>query len=292
VTLLRSVPMRARRLAALALSTALLSDAGAASGQPRRTKRETPEELAEKKACVEAHTTGQSLAREGKLGDARKQFITCGREACPGAIRKDCADWLAEATESQPSIVVEARDEQGKQTTDVKVYVDDVLVADALDGRAIEVDPGTHSFRYVSKKGSALDERVVILEGQKNRKLAAVFPRAPAPPRPFRLPLLSLVLGGVGAGALGNFVFWGALGSSKEGDLEDTCAPRCTQDDADTMHRHYLLADISLGLSVAAFGGAVVVALTRQDDEAPADEGATRAELVVGPSSLGLRGSF
>ena len=263
-----------------------------ATGEPQsKRKPETAAQKAEKQACVDAHTRGQSLAREGKVAAAREQFITCGREACPGALRTDCVQWLADANESQPSVVVEARDERGKQTTDVKVYIDGQLSAQALDGRSIEVDPGTHSFRYVSRKGSVIDEQVVVLEGQKNRKLMAVFPREAPPPKPFRIPMTSYVLGAVGAGALGNFVFWAASGRGTESDLE-ACAPRCSQDDADTMHRQYLLADISLALALAAFGGAVVVALTQQDGSDPEAPSGAEVQAVIGPTGAALRGSF
>jgi hypothetical protein len=270
----------------------LVTVSATGESQPKR-KGETPEQKAEKQTCVEAHVNGQALSREGKLGAARAQFITCGREACPGALRKDCVNWLAQANESQPSVVVEARDERGKQTTDVKVYIDGRLAAQALEGRSIEVDPGTHAFRYVSKKGSVIDEQVVVLEGQKNRKLVAVFPREPEPPKPFRTPTASWVLGGIGVGAVGNFVLWAAIGSSQESDLEQTCAPRCAQEDADAMRRSYLMADISIALALAAFGGAVVVALTQQDDGAPPqDTGGVALRAAIGPTGAALRGEF
>src|SRR5262245_54532309 len=112
-----SHPLRLR--APSLLVTALLAGAvaGDAAAQPKRKggKVETPEEKAAKQACVDAHTKGQALSHDGKLATAREEFIACGRETCPGAIRQDCVTWLTEATESQPSVVVEARDEHGKQ---------------------------------------------------------------------------------------------------------------------------------------------------------------------------------
>ena len=289
---LMGCPRRSRWSAALATGALVLAIAPVAEPQTKK-KPETPEQKAEKQACVDAHTTGQGLARDGKLTAARAEFITCGRETCPGAIRNDCVQWLTDANASQPSVVVEARDERGKQTTQVQVYIDGRLVAEGLDGRAIEVDPGTRAFRYVSRKGSAIDERVVILEGQKNRKLMAAFPRDKDAPRPFRVPTLSYVLGGIGVGGLANFIAWAAIGQAKENELHDTCAPRCTQDDADSMRSRYLFADVSLGLALAAFGGAVVVALTQQDGPEPAPGGDTvSVQAVFGPGSAALRGSF
>lgn len=267
---------------------ALALPGGRSEAQPRRPA-DQPDAKVVKQACIDAHAAGQSLQREGKLAAARERYVGCGREECPSPIRRDCAQWLATATESQPSVVVEARDERGKPTTDVRVFVDGVQMAAALDGRALEVDPGSRAFRYVSGRGTVLEERLVVLEGQKNRKLLAVFPRDAVPPPPYRVPTMTWVLGGVGVGALANFVVWGIIGRVDEDNLE-LCAPRCPPGDADTMQREYVLADISLLLALGAFGGATAFALSARG--APAKDDAPQAAVFVGPGSFGVRGSF
>ncbi|WP_156339248.1 hypothetical protein [Chondromyces crocatus] len=245
---------------------------------------------AEKKVCVEAHANGQGLVREGKFTEAREAFITCGRETCPGAVRKECVQFMGELNEKQPSVVIEARDEIGQPTAEVKVFIDGAEVAGSLDGRAIEVDPGQRAFRYVSSKGKVLERSVLILEGQRNRKLTAVFGYPPPPPpEPFQIPVLSYVLGGVAAGGLGNFVFWGLLGKSEQGELEDSCAPRCRQEDVDAMRRSYLLADLSLGIGVAALGAATVVALLHNSGK---EKPPPRLTVTLQPGGLVAIGSF
>lgn len=282
---------RVRPAVAVLLVAAATLPGARSDAQPRRGKPESEQARATKQLCIDAHSSGQSLQRQGKMAAARERFAACGREECPSAIRRDCAQWLMSASESQPSVVIEARDEQGKSTTDVRVFVDGSQVAVALDGRALEVDPGSRTFRYVSARGSTIEEQLVILEGQKNRKLLAVFPRAAVPPPPYRVPTMTWVLGGVGVGALANFAIWGIIGRVDEANLEN-CAPRCPQEDADILQREYLLADISLVLALGAFGGATAFALLARNPAAPAEANEPQASFFVGPGSFGVRGSF
>ena len=262
---------------------------GAYAGKPKPAPKRDLK--AEKKACVEAHARGQTLMREGKLAAAREDFITCGLDTCPGAIRKECADLLAKVNEKQPSVVIDGRDEVGRPTTEVKVFVDDKEMAASLDGRAIEVDPGQRTFRYVLKGGKkTLERKVLVLEGQRSRKLSVVFGQPPPPPpKPFEVPLLSYILGGVAIGGLGNFAVWGALGKSKQGDLEDSCAPRCRQEDVDAMRSNYVLADVSLALGAAALGAAVVVTLVHNSGE---EKPAPPVNVVLHPGGFMAVGHF
>jgi hypothetical protein len=61
------------------------------------------------------------------------------------------------------------------------------------------------------------------------------------------------VLGGVGVVALGSFAAFALSGKSAESAM-DGCKPACTQAQADKMRLRYLLADVSLGVGVAALG--------------------------------------
>ena len=252
---------------------------------------EKAEKAAEKQACIDAHSRGQALVRDGKLHDAREQFIACGRESCPGAIRKDCAQWLGEANEQQPSVVIGAKDDHGKDTVKVRVLVDGNEVQKMLDGRPIELDPGTHSFHYVLENKKTLDEQVLIRQGEKNRKLTAVFPRVQEPPKPFEIPTAGYVLGGVAIGAIGNFVAWAIVGKNQQSELESSCAPRCPQEDADAMRRDYALADVSLGLALVAAGAAVAITLISNRPEQP-PPGQPPLGWRLRPAGTGLAGSF
>src|SRR5262249_40617895 len=101
----------------------------------------------EKAACAAEHRQGQVLRRDGKLAAAHAVFVSCARDACPAIVRKDCTTWLAEVAVSQPTIVVEARNADGAETSDVTMYIDGRRAVDRLSGIALDIDPGVHAIR-------------------------------------------------------------------------------------------------------------------------------------------------
>jgi hypothetical protein len=93
------------------------------------------------------------------------------------------------------------------------------------------------------------------------------------------------VLGGVSVVALGSFGFF-ALSAKKELDqLEEKCAPSCEDSQSDTGRTNALIADISLGVGVAALAGAVTWAILGGSSEPAASERA--ATLALTPTLHG-----
>ncbi|WP_433937320.1 hypothetical protein AB3662_22060 [Sorangium cellulosum] len=141
-----------------------------------------------KRACAAAYERAQGLRRDGKLLEAREALITCSQPTCPAAAVADCGPWLAEVEQSLPSVVIAAKDADGRERLDVRVLVDGRLLAAALDGKALPVDPGPRTFRFEPATGPAVEERLLIREGEKNRAitvtLGAPAASAPAAPRP------------------------------------------------------------------------------------------------------------
>ena len=45
-------------------------------------------------------------------------------------------------------MAVHARDAKGEDLTEVRLTIDGETVAERLDGRALTLDPGTHTFRF------------------------------------------------------------------------------------------------------------------------------------------------
>ncbi|MGK3983752.1 hypothetical protein WME99_11990 [Sorangium sp. So ce136] len=173
-------PARARPALALLLAAALSLAGASARAQPS------------KRACAAAYERAQGLRRDGKLIAAREALIACSQPTCPAAAVADCGPWLAEVEKSLPSVVIAAREAGGRERLDVRVLVDGRLLAAALDGKALPVDPGPHTFRYEPAGGPAVEERVLIREGEKNRAITVILGAPPAggpsSPRPIVAP--------------------------------------------------------------------------------------------------------
>jgi hypothetical protein len=136
----------------------------------------------ERAACVEAASQGQTLRDAHKLIEARDQFRLCAQQRCPAVVQKDCAGWLEAAERSVPTVVVTAKDDRGADLPDVAVTVDGQPFAAKLDGNALPLDPGRHSFHFEWSGGPPVDQAVVVREGEKDQHVAAVLVRTGAPP--------------------------------------------------------------------------------------------------------------
>lgn len=97
-------------------------------------------------ACFSAAERAQPLLRQKKLREARALLDVCARDACPRVARSDCREWLAEATDAQPSIVIAAHEVRGggsaRDVRGVRAIIDDALIVDRVDTTPIVIDPG------------------------------------------------------------------------------------------------------------------------------------------------------
>lgn len=230
--------------------------------------------------CIEAHELAQVARKEGRLLEARDKLLTCAHDSCPSVLRKDCGPWLTEVTSSLPTVVVLARGPDGSDLLEVRVLFDGEEIATALDGRAIEVDPGVHTFRFETDGQEPIERKVVIREGVKNHELTVRFggddkePASPSssvgsPPdadmagtRP--VPVVVYVLGSLGVAGLATSVYFQAGGLSKRSDLDDRgCKPYCPADEVDAAKRDILIGDIALGVGIASLGAATYFYLSR-----------------------------
>ncbi len=249
-----------------------------------------------KAACLAAHEAATSLLTQKKPHAAREKFVSCARAECPTVVRKECSEQLALVEQDAPTVALEARDEAGMDTTTVKVTMDGAPIADRLTGSAVDVEPGEHVFRFERADGKSLEQRVLVVEGEKNRKVVADFaslvPKpSPAggdgpPPTPHErktIPLLAYVAGGVGIVGIGGFTFFALTGKGAEKNLASSCNPNCTNDQLSPVKRDYLFADISLAVGVVAIATAVILAWPALTDSAPSSATATIARHDVPP---------
>ncbi len=228
------------------------------------------------KACIAAHEDAQTLRNQKKLHAARAQFVACARAECPVVLRKECADQLALVEKDAPTVALEARDDDGKDTTDVTVKLDGAQIADKLTGIAVDVEPGEHVFRFERADGKSIEQKVLVVEGEKNRKVVGDFstlvpkppphedhvtPPPPPPPEKKVSPLV-FVTGGLTLVAGASFAYFALHGKGTEHDLQKSCEPHCTGSDVSPIKRDYLVADISLAVGVVALAATVVLLVT------------------------------
>ena len=233
--------------------------------------------LADVAACVQAHASGQREAKAGRLEAASKLFASCvSEDGCPDTIRAECAEYYKSTERNIPTLIFAAIDGRGGDLIDVRVLADDRVLTETLDGRPIALDPGEHHFEFQLASGEVLASDVLVRQGEKNRivsmqaKLAtkasaeASASNAKATGTPRLLPKSFWIASGVSAAALVSFGVFAGIGSSKQATLNE-CSPNCSGNDRadyDAMRRDYLIADISLGVAVAAAGAATWLFLT------------------------------
>ena len=255
-----------------------------------------------KRECVDASTLGQTSRDAGELLKAREQFLVCSRDACPAVVRASCDHWLAEVEQLTPSVVIRAADAAGSDITDGTATIDGV--AYPLDGRTIPLDPGKHVVVVVSHDGVRAEKKLLLAAGEKSRLIElrldtgkpqptstpaviASQPQPAAAPRADRkssIPAGAWVLGGVSVVVLGGFGYFAVSASSELDKLKKACSPSCTDEQTQTGRTNALLADVSLGVGVAALAGAVTWALLARSSS---HESTTAARLAIAPTARG-----
>lgn len=241
-----------------------------------------------KAECAAAYEQGQEDRSEGKLGAAQSRFVVCAQSTCPSFIQSDCTVWLDELHTAMPTVVIAARDPNGNDALNVKVTLDGTPVLSVLDGKPLAIDPGQHKFRFELEGAEPVEQQVVVEQGEKDRVVRVSFdtagpgaaianpyvqPKAPEaqPKGSGRLRRYSYIAGGVaGAGVVG-FAVLGLVGRSEESHLDNLrCAPHCSQGDVDAIRTKYVLADVSLGVGLAALAAGVtlfVLSEPKHDDK-------------------------
>lgn len=240
----------------------------------------------DREQCATAAEQAQSLRDEGKYRRAREQMLICARDVCPGPIKSDCGKWLDQVERDAPTVVFGARD-GGNDVTDVKVWMDGVVVTERLDGKPQLVDAGEHTFKF-EHGGVTKEEKVLVRAAEKSRAISVVFGAAtppPPPPPPVEEGSLVpvLVVGGIGVVALGSFTLFGIQGKNEVDDLQN-CKPRCQESDVDKARTKLIIADISLGVGIVAVLVAGYMYFTRTKPSDRVDVKTSQAAPPIAPT--------
>ncbi len=153
---------------------------------------------------MQSYVAAQKLRANNKLLDSQTNLRLCAEARCPTAIVKDCSTWLNEVTAAIPRLSISALGQDGNETLDVSVEVDDVRVAERLGTKPLLLDPGKHKLRF-SHQGKTLEKSIIAQQGM-SRTLDISFakskPAGPPPPDGPGHPIAGYVIGLVGLGGL------------------------------------------------------------------------------------------
>jgi hypothetical protein len=215
-----------------------------------------------------------------------------------------------------PTVIFDVKDEKGRNLGAVVVTADgDQLVAPWLDGRAIAIDPGDHVFHFASEGFTAIQRRLVLREGEKDRREQIVLtqpppvapaaatvppptpPESAAPPQsagPSQQRAIGLIIGGVGAASLVVGSVVGLVAKSTYDDAlkfcpsgPQSCSSQGVAGSA-TAHNQAAIATVAFVGGLAALAAGTTLYLT-----APPDGG-----VSIGPTAyvrgggVGLRGAW
>lgn len=140
----------------LKLGIAVLLFASAAAGQDV------------KETCPQASERAQRLLDDRRMLEARAAFLSCAEDSCPGAVKRDCRAQLDELKKTLPSIVIRVVDSNHSDVANGQVTLDGTKIG-SLDGRVLEVDPGTHRVHVDLPDGRAFDRQVIVAAGEQSR---------------------------------------------------------------------------------------------------------------------------
>jgi hypothetical protein len=260
----------------------------------------TPDDTAD--ACFSTAERAQPLLRQKKLREARALLESCARDACPRVARSDCREWLAEATDAQPSIVIEAHEVRGRgpvrDVSAVRAIIDDAFVVDQVDATPIVIDPGHHRLRLERVDQARADpvvQEIDVREGEKGRVVDVYWHVAATtvPSRP--VPASVFVAGAVGLLAAGVGVYFEVSGLVQRHDLDMSCKPTatCTESQVNSARTQVRVGDIAVGGGLLFLATAGVLYLTRPaTDTATLDGPIGWIGVVPGGLAGGARGDF
>jgi hypothetical protein len=267
--------------------------------------------------CLTANDKSIALRNEHKLLAARKELLVCAASTCPAEVRKECMRRVDIVNASIPTVMLEAKDGAGNDLSAVKVTVDGDVLAEKLDGSAIPLDPGAHTFTFEVAGQPPLTKQLVIREGQKDRREALQFGAPPAQgPASAAAPvakspnpaietsvdqvssssgntqkILALVAGGVGVVGVGVGTIFGLQSMSKHNDAETKCPGACNdQAGVDLWNDARSAGNISTIAFAVGGAGLVTGAILWFTAKTPSRSTALQAD--VGPGSVYLRGTW
>jgi hypothetical protein len=269
-----------------ALTSALAAQPAGAQGANAPTKIE----------CAKANGDAQALRNDGKLAAARAQLEMCEAAGCPAMVRDDCAQRMDELEHIQPTIVFDVKNAAGADVSGAAVTVDGAPLSGRLAGGALRVDPGEHAFTVTAAGQLALTRRLVIKEGEKDRRELIVLTVAPAPSASLPLAeptgaglgtqrVLGLTAGGVGIAAVAvGSIFGAQTFSAVSAQKKDCPTAPCQNAGAAASDHSSAVTDSSVSTAMFVAGAVLLAGGAVLFFTAPSRASHESAGLTVAPS--------
>ncbi|MGH7440705.1 MAG: hypothetical protein ACRENE_33855 [Polyangiaceae bacterium] len=275
-----------------------------------------------KEQCADADQQAQDLRRDGKFSSARAKLQQCSDSICPGLVRDDCVQRLDDLDHAQPTIVFDAKDGDGHDLVAVHVTVDGQPLAEKLEGRALRVDPGAHSFTFTVAGTPPVTQSFVLKEGEKERRerivigatpkstspspspVAPASPATPAGPAPSGLTSAQWIgvgLAGAGVVGLGVGAAFGLMTGSAWSNAKSDCGGDTTHclnvatanNDKNTANSDSTISAVGFAAGGALLvGGAVLFLTGGRHQEASAARLVVTPALSPGQAGAAIHGTF
>src|SRR5215472_2325230 len=206
----------------------------------------------DKTACMQEHVRGQEVRLAGHWVEARRLFLACAQSSCPPLVVQDCARWEDELSQHTPSIVVSARQQDGTDLDNVALVIDGTRVRGPLPVVSVPLDPGEHVLRFERSGWAAVERRVILRDGDRERRVDVTFetpaPPATGPARESHAPVAGYVAAGVGAVAAATSISFLVIGKVREHNLAtSTCgqAGTCSDSQVNPIRIDYVVSGVA-----------------------------------------------
>jgi hypothetical protein len=283
---------------------------------------------AERQACVDAYSKGQTHKMLGNLRAARNSVQLCTITKC-GRLAPECASMERELVAAIPTLLVRVRDHEGNDVADAQVIIGGRVI-DFSAGLAVEMNPGNYLLVVQRPGAEPINQSFVLVAREKNRLLEATFPAPPHEPSPSSAtkpaseptpgfdvpdsgpdttaqpgglsPLVPIGFSVAGAGLV-VFAIAGGISLDRQSELDDTCPDdQCPADAGDDVDAAILSSRVAtagvIALGLGAGLGVIGLLISDFSSKDPAkDAGAepnASLELtpLLGPGFVGLSGRF
>ena len=256
-------------------------------------------------ACSSAYARGQQERLAGRLYTARAAFIECSAPSCPGAPAADCTRWRTEVEADLPTVLLHVADAEGSPIPGLCVFADGVSIPATAWASPLILEAGPHDFRFEAPGLATLQVEKALRPSDREVEVAvtlrplatAVTPAPPATPASADhaagsrgVPAASVAFAAVGVLALGGALYFGLKAHGQYRDLQQGCAPRCSQSASNSVYTKAVVSDVALATALAAFGVSAWVYFARSPASASAMSFGVQARS--GGAQLGVATTF